>query len=151
MKDKVIVKESISTWRMNGKAARGSNIVSEMVKTAGEAGVDMIANLISQITLGVSPAEWELGTIVDHYKRKGGTLERGNYRGLKLTDQILKIDERVHKTTGGHGWDTVWLHARMQNYKPHYYFEAVAREILRKKEEFVLCICRFGKSFWSSA
>ena len=42
---------------MNGKAARGSNIVSEMVKTAGEAGVDMIANLISQITLGVSPAE----------------------------------------------------------------------------------------------
>ena len=124
-----------------------SNIVLEMVKAAGEAGVDMIAHLISQITVGVIPAEWVLGTIVDYYKRKGGTLERGNYRGLKLTDQILKIDERVHKTTGGYGWNTVWLHTRMRNYKPHYYFEAVAGEIFRKKEEIVLYICRFGKSF----
>ena len=34
---------------------------------------------------------------------RNSTLEIGNYRGLKLTDQIPKADERVHKTTGGHG------------------------------------------------
>ena len=28
------------------------------------------------------------------YKGKGNSLERGNYRGLKLTDQILKIAEK---------------------------------------------------------
>ena len=28
----------------------------------------------------------------------------------------------------------------MQKYKPHYYFEAVAGETFRKKEEIVLCI-----------
>ena len=136
---------------MNGKAAGWSNIELEMIKAAEEAGVDMIAKLISQITVRVIPAEWELGTIVDYYNRKWGTLERGNYRGLKLTDQIPKIDETVHKTTSGHGWNTVWLHTRMRNYKPYYCSEAVAGEIYRKKQEIVLCICRFGKSFLSSA
>ena len=28
-------------------------------------------------------------------------------------------------------------------------FERVTREIFSKKEEFVLCICRFEESFWS--
>ena len=29
------------------------------------------------------------------YKGKGDALERGNYRGLKLTDQVMKLLERV--------------------------------------------------------
>ena len=28
-------------------------------------------------------------------KGKGSTLQRGNYRGLKLTDHVLKVVERV--------------------------------------------------------
>ena len=33
--------------------------------------------------------------IVCLYKGKGDALERGNYRGLKLTDQVMKVLERI--------------------------------------------------------
>ena len=33
--------------------------------------------------------------IMNLYKGKGEALDRGNYRGLKLTDQIMKLLERV--------------------------------------------------------
>lgn len=39
-----------------------------MIKAATEAGVDMITNLVSQITVGVIAAEWELNTIVNCLK-----------------------------------------------------------------------------------
>ena len=57
-----------------------------MVKEAGEAGVDMITDLVKQIiVLGVIPVERELSTIEKHYyKRKDNSLGRGNYRGLTL-------------------------------------------------------------------
>ena len=79
----------------NGKPAGPSAVVSEMVKTTGEAGVDMITDLANQIIVGVIPVEWELSTIVNCYKGKENSLERENYRKLKLTDQILKIAERI--------------------------------------------------------
>ena len=58
----------------------------------------MITDLVNQITVqGVISAEWQL--IVNCYKEKGDALERENYRGgLKLTDQILKIAEKVLET-----------------------------------------------------
>ena len=69
-----------------------------MVKAVG--GVGMITDLINQIIVGVNPVEWELSTIVNGYKDKGDSLERGNYRGLKLTVQILKIADRfIQKMT----------------------------------------------------
>src|SRR6056300_1728659 len=41
------------------------------------------------------PTDWEESFILNLYKGKGGALERGNYRGLKLTDQVMKLAERV--------------------------------------------------------
>ena len=41
----------------NGKAAGPPGLVSEIVKSAGEAGVDMITKLLNQIIVGVIPAE----------------------------------------------------------------------------------------------
>ena len=35
----------------------------------------------------------------------------------------------------------------MFNHKRDFYTEAVIGEIFSKKEEFVLCICRFGEAF----
>ena len=76
----------------------------EIVKIAGEAGVDIITYLINQIIVeGVFPAEWELGSIVSCCKRKGGLWKEKNMsleltdqiRRLKSTDYILKIVERV--------------------------------------------------------
>ena len=76
----------------NGMAAGPSGLVQEMA--AGEAGVDIITNLINRIKVeGVIPVEWQLSTTVDCYMGKEDTLERGNCRGLKLRDQILKIIE----------------------------------------------------------
>ena len=37
----------------------------------------------------------ELSTIVNCYLGKDDYLERGNYRGLKFTDQTLKIAEKI--------------------------------------------------------
>ena len=68
-----------------------------MLKGAGEAGVDMITDLVNQITAEVVlPVEGEFSTIlINCYKRKSDSLKKGNYRGLKLTDQILKMAERI--------------------------------------------------------
>ena len=41
--------------------------------------------------------EWELSTIVNCYKGKGGSLERGNYWWMKFPNQILKIADRIIK------------------------------------------------------
>jgi len=44
---------------------------------------------------GVTPTDWEESIILNLYKGKGDALDRGNYRGLKLTDQVMKLLERV--------------------------------------------------------
>ena len=69
----------------NGKAVRSLGLVSEMVKAAG-------TQFIVERDI---PAEWELSTIVSCCKLNRVALERGNYRGLRLTGWILKITERV--------------------------------------------------------
>ena len=93
--DRSMVRKAVRKMK-NGKAAGPSGIVSEMVKAAEEDSVDMISDLINQIIReGVVPEDWELSTVVNCYKGKGDALERGNYRGLKLTDQVLKVMERV--------------------------------------------------------
>ena len=44
---------------------------------------------------GKVPSDWEQSFIVCLYKGKGDALERGNYCGLKLTEQVMKILERI--------------------------------------------------------
>lgn len=38
----------------------------------------------------VIPAGWEFSAIINWYGGKGEALEKRNYKGLKLTDQILR-------------------------------------------------------------
>ena len=55
--DRDLIRESISKM-MNGKAAGSSGVESEMVEAAGEAGVDIITDLVNQsIVEEVIPAE----------------------------------------------------------------------------------------------
>ena len=44
---------------------------------------------------GKVPTDWEQSFIVCLYKGKGDALDRGNYQGLKLTKQAIKIIERI--------------------------------------------------------
>ena len=60
-----------------------------MLKALGEADIDMITDLVTHVVVeGVIPVEWEISAIENCYKWKGKSLERVNYRELKLTDQI---------------------------------------------------------------
>ena len=79
-----------------GKAPGPSGIVVEMIRAAGDMGASMIRDLtVTIICDGKVPSDWEQSFIVCLYKGKGDTLERGNYRGLKLTEQVMKILERI--------------------------------------------------------
>ena len=90
-----MIAKAISKMGM-GKAAGPSGIVAEMLKPLGEAGVDLIRDLVEAIIReGHIPSDWEDSYIVSLYKGKGDALARGNYRGLKLIDQVMKVMERV--------------------------------------------------------
>ena len=53
---------------------------------------DISNSIICENTM---PNEWNDSTIISLYKGKGEALERGNYRGLKLTEHVLKVLERI--------------------------------------------------------
>ena len=56
----------------------------------------MIRDLAAAIIRdGKAISDWEQSFIVCLYKSKGDALERGNYRGLKLTEQVMKVLERI--------------------------------------------------------
>ena len=80
----------------SGKAAGPSGIVAEMLKPVGEAGAVEVCDLIEDIiSEGCIPTDWQESFIVNLYKGKGDALNRGNYRGLKLIEQVVKVLERV--------------------------------------------------------
>ena len=98
-----MVKKAISQMKA-GKAPGPSDIVVEMILAAGDMGAFMIHDLATAIICdGKVPSDWEQSFIVCLYKGKGNALERGNYRSLKFTEQVMKILERMtgrHHTVG---------------------------------------------------
>ena len=72
----------------SGKAAGPSGIVPEMLKPVGYSGAIEVRHLIEDIiSEGRIPTDWQESNIVNLYK--------GNYRGLKLIDEVMKVLERV--------------------------------------------------------
>ena len=89
-----MVKKAISQMKA-GKAPGPSGIVV-MIRATGDMGASMIRDLAAAIIRdGKVPSDWEQSFIVCLYKGKGDALVRGNYRGLKLTEQVMKILERI--------------------------------------------------------
>ena len=67
-----------------------------MLKAAGEEGVELARQLIEAVfCCSVIMQDWEESFILNLYKGKGEALGRGNYNGLKLTDQVMKLHEQV--------------------------------------------------------
>ena len=90
-----MVKKAISQMKA-GKAPGLSGIVVEMIRAAGDMGASTIRNLVAAIIRdGKVLSDWEQSFIVCLYKGKGDALERGNYRGLKLTEQVMKVLEWI--------------------------------------------------------
>ena len=84
------------TKMASGKAAGPSGIVAEILKLVGEAGAEEVRDLVENIiSEGCFPTDWQESFIVNLYKGKGDALNRGNYRGLKLIEQVMKVLEHV--------------------------------------------------------
>ena len=80
----------------SGKAAGPSGIIVEMLKAAGSKGIDFLRELTKSVVKhGKIPEDWEMSFILNLYKGKGDALNRGNYRGLKLTEHVMKVMERI--------------------------------------------------------
>ena len=70
--------------------------VAEMLKPVRKAGAVEVRDLIEDIiSEGCIPTDWQESFIVNLYKGKGDALNRGNYRDLKLIEQVMKVLERV--------------------------------------------------------
>ena len=66
------------------------------MKPVWEAGAEEVRDLVENIiSEGCIPTDWQESFIVNLYKDKGDALNRGNYRGLKLIKQVVKVLERV--------------------------------------------------------
>ena len=84
------------TKMKTGKAAGPSGIVPEMLKASGDTGARLVTDLANDMVRnGVIPSDWEDSFIINIYKGKGDALERGNYRGLKFFDHVMKGIKRV--------------------------------------------------------
>ena len=80
----------------SGKAPGPSGIVVEMIRAAGKPCVQLVTDLVNAIIHHqIIPHEWNDSYILNLFKGKGCALERGNYRGLKLTELVSKILERI--------------------------------------------------------
>ena len=90
-----MVKKAISQMKAS-KAPGPSGMVVEMIGAACDTGASMIRDLAAAIIHdGKVPSDWEQSFIVFLYKGKGDALERGNYRGLQLIEQVMKVLERI--------------------------------------------------------
>ena len=90
-----MVKKAVCQMKAS-KAPGPSGIVVEMIWAAGDIGASMIHDLTAAIIRdGKVPSDWEQSFIVCLYKGKGDALERGNYHSLKLTEQVMKVQERI--------------------------------------------------------
>jgi hypothetical protein len=70
-----------------------------MLKASGEESITMLRHLTEVAFIeGVTPRHWEESCVINLYKGKGDALDRGIYQGLKLTDQAMKLMERVMDT-----------------------------------------------------
>ena len=80
------------------KASGPSGVVSEMLKAAGESGVQWVTTSSNGVIReGKIPADLRKSWLVNVYKGKGDALTCDSYRGIKLLKQVMKILEKVLK------------------------------------------------------
>ena len=71
-------------------------IIAEMLIAAGKEKVELMRQLVQSVfSCGVIPGGREKSFILNLYRVKVEGLDGGNCRGLKLTDQAMKLLERV--------------------------------------------------------
>ena len=80
------------------KTSAKTLIVGEILKASRAVRAQDTRDLIEDIIhFEKIPTEWEESIIISLEKGKGVALARGNYRGLRLLDQVTKLLDRVAK------------------------------------------------------
>ena len=78
------------------KALGPSGIEVEMIQAVDDKGASKICDLAAAINCnGKVLSYWEQSFIVCLFKGKGDAWKRGNYHGLKLTKQVMKVLDRI--------------------------------------------------------
>ena len=138
-----MVKKVISQMKA-GKAPGPSGIMVEMIRAIGDMGASMIRDLSAAIIRdGKVPSDWEQSFTVCLYKGKGDALERGNYRSLKLTEQVTKVLERI---VDGLIRQLV-SRPRQRHNRCNLCCQAAAREVSSCQQETLHGFCRPGEGF----
>ena len=118
-----------------------SSLVLKIVRAAGEAGVEMITNLVNQIVVEKAiTAEWEFSTILSSYK-------------AKWTGPILKIVEKAIEKLMKEQVDirrcSLVSYQDVKLEKP-FLFWRIYRINMQQKRKMCIFIYRFRESFWLS-
>ena len=80
----------------SGKAAGPSEVTTEMLKLAGESGLEQLTEVFQKIMESEEyPCEWAQSLTIPLYKGKGDALSCGQYRGLRLLEHGMKTWERL--------------------------------------------------------
>ena len=75
-----------------GKAGGPSVVIVEMIKAGGRETLTAISELANLIIYEEDiPEDWKDSFIINCYKGKGDATDRGNYRGLKLIEHVMKV------------------------------------------------------------
>ena len=90
-----MVRKAMSKMKC-GKSSGPSGIIIVMMRAAGDSFLNELTTLLNRIVYeGTVPSDWNLSFIINLFKRKGDALSRGNYRGLKLQEQAMKVMEHI--------------------------------------------------------
>ena len=89
------VEESLKSPK-TGKAPGIDGISIEIIKAAGEAGVELLWRVCRSVWKdGIAPMEWRQSIIISIWKRKGDRRECSLYRGISLLSQPRKVFARI--------------------------------------------------------
>ena len=79
-----------------GKAAGSSGVVAEMLQASGEVGISPMTDLFNGFLDEYKiPEDWNTSVILNCFKNKGEMTDRGNYRGLKFLEHLMKVFKKV--------------------------------------------------------
>ena len=89
------VREAITKMKQ-GKAARLSEVTTEMIVVGGRIAEEVMLQLCQRVLNGKGiPDVWKTSVVVPIFKGKGDVMNCGSYRGVKLLEHGMKIIERV--------------------------------------------------------
>ena len=79
-----------------GKASGSFGVVAEILQASGEVGINRMTDFFNGILDEYKiPEEWNTSVILNCFKKKGEATDRGNYRGLKLLEHLMKFFKKV--------------------------------------------------------